>query len=321
MIHSMNDVVPATARATALTPRTYDEAVQFAEMMASSTMVPQEYRGKPANILLALQLGAELGLSPLQAVQSIATVNGRPSVYGDAALALVRASPVCDDIIETFDGTGEDAVAICTAKRRGKAPVVGRFSVRDAKRAHLWGKQGPWSQYPRRMMQMRARSFALRDAFPDVLRGLIVSEEAHDYPREAIDVTPRDTRPDLDAFAGVIDAPQLDPIPQPPAPLSEAAEQPRAEPVSSPDAAAPARGDTIPDMLGGEARPAPVRWRMPRDPSARDWQKFADWIDAQISDGVSGGALRSDNLAALEALKRHDPFAYDGVQERLTAAR
>jgi phage recombination protein Bet len=112
-----------------------------------------------------------------------------------------------------------------------------------------------------------------------------------------------------------------DPIPQEAIPPTAAAEQSRAEPAPSLDAAAPARGDTIPDMLGGEARPAPVRWRMPRDPSARDWQKFADWIDAQISDGVSGGALRSDNLAALEALKRHDPFAYDGVQERLTAAR
>jgi hypothetical protein len=318
----MNDIVPAQTRATALTPRTYEQAVQFAEMMASSTMVPQEYRGKPANILLALQLGAELGLSPLQAVQSIATVNGRPSVYGDAALALVRASPVCDDIIETFEGTGEDAVAICTAKRRGKAPVIGRFSVRDAKRAHLWGKQGPWSQYPRRMMQMRARSFALRDAFPDVLRGLIVSEEAHDYPHDAVDVTPaRDMRPDLDAFAGVIDAPQPDPIPQEAIPPTAAAEQPRAEPVPSPDAAAPARGDTIPDMLGGEARPAPVRWRMPRDPGARDWQQFADWLDAHIADGMSGGALRGDNRAALDALKRHDPVAYDALQERLAAAR
>src|SRR4051794_18834410 len=142
----MNDILPATTRATALTPRTYQEAVDFAALMSKSSMVPQEYRGRPENILLALQLGAELGLSPLQAVQSICTVNGRPTVYGDAALALVRASPACDDVIETFEGSGEDAQAVCTARRRGKAPVVARFGVREAKRAGLWNKSGPWTQ-------------------------------------------------------------------------------------------------------------------------------------------------------------------------------
>jgi hypothetical protein len=60
---------------------------------------------------------------------------------------------------------------------------------------------------------------------------------------------------------------------------------------------------------------------MPRDPSARDWQQFADWLDAHIADGMSGGALCGDNRAALDALKRHDPILYDAVQERLTAAR
>jgi hypothetical protein len=82
------------------------------------------------------------------------------------------------------------------AKRKNRKPVVAKFSVEDAKRAGLWGKQGPWSAYPKRMMQMRARGFALRDAFPDVLKGLISAEEAQDYPdeakpRPAKDITPR----------------------------------------------------------------------------------------------------------------------------------
>jgi len=56
--------------------------------------------------------------------------------------------------------------------------------VEDAKRAGLWAKQGPWTAYPKRMMQMRARGFALRDAFPDVLKGMITAEEAQDYQEE-----------------------------------------------------------------------------------------------------------------------------------------
>jgi hypothetical protein len=133
----------------------------------------------------------------MQALQSIAVVNGRPSVFGDAALAVCKASPVCEFVDEGIDGDGESMAAMCIAKRRGyeKATVV-RFSVSDAKKAGLWGKAGPWSQYPKRMLQMRARGFALRDAFPDVLRGLVTAEEAQDYPtpepaREPVVVRPR----------------------------------------------------------------------------------------------------------------------------------
>jgi hypothetical protein len=114
--------------------------------------------------------------------RAIAVVNGRPSVYGDTALAVCKGSPVCEWVRETIEGEGEHMVAVCQAKRRGDAqPVESRFGVAEAKKAGLWGKQGPWTQYPRRMLQMRARGFALRDAFPDVLRGLVTAEEAADY--------------------------------------------------------------------------------------------------------------------------------------------
>jgi hypothetical protein len=161
---------------------TMADAMKFGEMIANSDFAPKDFRGKPASCVLAIQAGAEIGLSPMQAMQSIAVVNGRPSIYGDAALAVVKASPVCEYVTETIEGDGEQMVAICTAKRRGyPAPTISRFSVADAKKAGLWGKAGPWTQYSRRMLQMRARGFALRDCFPDVLRGLVTAEEAQDY--------------------------------------------------------------------------------------------------------------------------------------------
>jgi hypothetical protein len=116
-------------------------------------------------------------------LQNIATINGKPSVYGDAAMALVQNSPVCEDVKEYFEGEGtSNPIAVCVAKRKNRTEVISKYSVEDAKRAGLWNKQGPWTQYPKRMLQMRARGFALRDAFPDVLKGLITVEEAQDYP-------------------------------------------------------------------------------------------------------------------------------------------
>ena len=164
--------------------QTFADAMKFGETVANSEFAPKDFRGKPASCMLAIQAGCEIGLAPLQALQSIAVVNGRPAVFGDAALAVAKASQVCEYVIEKIDGDGEQMVATCTAKRRGyPEPTVVRFSVADAKKAGLWGKTGPWTQYPKRMLQMRARGFALRDAFPDVLKGLVTAEEAQDYPQ------------------------------------------------------------------------------------------------------------------------------------------
>lgn len=164
-----------------LNPTTLAEALQMAEVISKSSIVPKDYQGNPGNVLVAIQWGMEIGLAPLQAMQNIAVINGRPSLWGDALLALCKASPLCEYITETVDGE----TAICVAKRRGDPqPVVREFSMEDAKKAGLAGKQGPWMQYPKRMLQMRARGFCLRDAFPDVLKGMAVAEEERD--REVI---------------------------------------------------------------------------------------------------------------------------------------
>jgi hypothetical protein len=189
-------------------PATLDEAMKFSEMLARSSMVPRAYQNKAEDILVACQWGREIGLAPMQALQNIAVINGKPSVYGDAAMALVQASAVCEGIEESFEN--EDTmsmVAVCVANRRGRKPVVARFSIEDAKRAGLWGKQGPWQAYPKRMLQMRARGFALRDAFPDVLKGLITAEEAQDYPSDqpAKDITPANP---LDALPAPVSPPE-----------------------------------------------------------------------------------------------------------------
>ena len=178
----MNAITKPAPAATILRPQSFADLVQFANMASKSAMVPRDYQGKPENIMLAIQMGSELGLAPMQSLQNIACVNGRPAVWGDAVVGLCRQSAVCKDIVEAVTGEGDKQVATCTATRVGAEPVVRSFSVDDAKKAGLWGKTGPWQQYPRRMLQMRARGFAVRDAFPDVLRGLITAEEAADTP-------------------------------------------------------------------------------------------------------------------------------------------
>lgn len=181
-----------------LAPRNYEEAQKFANMLSKTEMVPKAYRGKAPDILVAVQMGAEVGLPPMQALQNIAVINGRPSIWGDAAIALVKVRPECESIREYFlnkEGektTGDDYhTAVCIVKRKGQEEEMRTFSLDDAIKAGLKGKQGPWTQYEKRMLQMRARGFCLRDVFPDALKGLGIAEEVQDIPHEEIDVTPK----------------------------------------------------------------------------------------------------------------------------------
>lgn len=164
------------------------ELGRFSEAVSRSPFAPRDFKDA-GSIMVAIQMGMEVGLKPMQALQGIAVVNGRPTIWGDTAKALVMASGLCEDFQEFFEGDGtankKDLKAVCVIKRKGiKSPIRAEFSLADAERAGLAGKQGPWTQYPRRMLQMRARSYAIRDAFPDVLKGLGTAEELGDYTPE-----------------------------------------------------------------------------------------------------------------------------------------
>lgn len=167
-------------------PQSVEQIEMLAKIIARSDLAPKDYRGKPENTMVAIMMGQEIGVSPMQAVQGIAVINGRPSVWGDLLLALCRAHPQCQGIDESleYDNAGNVVAAICRAQRNGHQQER-RFSVEDAKRAGLWTKDGPWKQYPNRMLQMRARGFCLRDVFADALRGLSCAEEQADFAMES----------------------------------------------------------------------------------------------------------------------------------------
>jgi hypothetical protein len=158
----------------------------FAKEISNSNLVPQQFRGKPADIYLAMSWGDELGLSPIQSLQNIAVINGKPSIYGDSLLALCRRSPDFEDIKETVSGEGSARKAVCEVKRRGQSWYKSEFSMADANRAGLLNRSGPWKSYPDRMLKMRARGFALRDVFADKIGGVITSEEANDFPTKTV---------------------------------------------------------------------------------------------------------------------------------------
>ncbi|MEC7798101.1 MAG: hypothetical protein VX755_12370 [Pseudomonadota bacterium] len=196
--------IMAGGQVAALVPQSLDEAFRVAQAIAASGLAPRGL-DKPEQVMVAIMAGAELGLAPFQALQSFAIVNNRPTLWGDGLMAVARAQGI--KAREWLDGEGDAAVAHCEVTRPDTGETIARsFSVSDAKKAGLWNKQGPWQQYPKRMLQMRARAWALRDGCADMLRGFQVREEVEDFQT----VTARQVPTDGPGLAARLAAPEAD---------------------------------------------------------------------------------------------------------------
>ena len=201
-------------------PETLAGAWQMANVFAKSTLVPKGYFDKPYDILVAWDMGKQLGFTPLQALQTIANINGRPGVWGDGFIAIIMNSPRYKDHAEfyTLDPQAaahdvppkemrlqrvtsaqlqnDECTAWCViwVKDRER-PFVGSFSIGQAKRAGLTGKDTPWKTYPERMLINRARGYAGRDGFAAELKGLKLGEELRDTPHDDISVSSTPVEP------------------------------------------------------------------------------------------------------------------------------
>ncbi len=173
-------------------PRTVEEVGRLADAVIAAGMVPNSYNGTNAagtksKLMIGIMKGLEVGFGPITALSHICIINNRPSLYGEAAIALCHRGGAIEWAKHCFTGEEgkDDWTARYSIKRRDQTGTYyGQFSVGDAKRAHLWAnpKRTPWIEYPQRMLLARARAFALREGFADYLMGLSIAEEAEDLP-------------------------------------------------------------------------------------------------------------------------------------------
>jgi len=239
----------------------FEEAYRMASAFAGSGMVPKAYADKPEACFVAMQMGAEIGLPALQAIQNIAVINGKPGIYGDIGKALLlQAGCVIDeDDTEVVQKNGR---ARCKITRPGRPPVERTFSIDNAKTANLWGKEGPWKTYPWRQMAWRAFWFAARDAAADLLRGMKGAEELQDYPPEK----------EVAGSAEFVEQPKR--VGDPPTTSApQVVESQRPDPVSSAGSSPAGAEPVSPPQMGSAATPAAdssVKASEEREPGSDD---------------------------------------------------
>ena len=165
---------------------------QLAAHYSATDMVPKQYKNRPENAAVAIMWGNEIGLAPLQSLQNIAVINGNPSLWGDALVALVKSSGLCELLSTHWDQA--TLTATVTTRRKGEPEEARTFSMQDAQVAGL-ANRDTYKNHPRRMLQARARSHVLRDVYADLIKGFqvreVIEEDAEVYGLGEKDVTPR----------------------------------------------------------------------------------------------------------------------------------
>lgn len=220
----------AGSKPSAIVPTDFEGAYRIANVVVHAGMAPKSL-DSVEKCMVAILHGLEVGLTPMNALQSIAVINGRPTIWGDGAIGLIRASGLLEYMREFYENEDdpEKMKAVCIVKRKGEPKEVrGDFSMADAKKAKLLAKDGPWQTYPKRMLKMRAR-WPLRDTFADVLKGLALKEEVEDQERAEAEPR-RSAPPPPDVQAEQIAAQPAGPRRAPPPPTKAEAEEPQPEP-------------------------------------------------------------------------------------------
>lgn len=184
-------MAPAKSTALATPPSRYSvtmeikspaDLIQLAGIFYSGGASSLQGVSSPNHVARIIMAGSEVGLSPAQSLDTIMMCNGRTTIYGDGAMALIMASGLLVKIKEWIEGEGDNMVAKATIQRQGLEEETFQFSAADAKQMDLWNnpKKDNWKKDPKGMLTWRCRSRWQRGRFADVLRGLNLYEVAAD---------------------------------------------------------------------------------------------------------------------------------------------
>lgn len=175
------------------------DRIEHAKIVAQSSLIPAEYRGKPADIVWAMDIGDALGVPYTQVMQSMVVARGKMTMSADLMGAVVRRAGHRLRLREDGDSVTADLI-------RSDDPDY-TFTVTwdkaKARAAGLWGSRGPWQQYPRQMLRARAITEVCRQGASDALAGTV-------YTPEELESTPAQNAPQRPAQQPAEDRTQRD---------------------------------------------------------------------------------------------------------------
>jgi hypothetical protein len=207
-------IATQTTSLTPFEPTNIEQAMTLATTLSKSGLIPDSLRNKPADVLVVLMTGRELGLGPMQALRGIAVINGKPVLSADLLVAqCLRHRDVCEwfRLVESTD-----KAARYETKRAGSEPVAMAWTIEQANAAGLTGK-GPWKAHTAAMLRARCSAALARAVYPDLVGGMYETDEGNEMraPARVVDLAqpPQDVTPPTTPVVTV----EAQPVESPPA--------------------------------------------------------------------------------------------------------
>lgn len=163
----------------------FKEGWNMAGVLANSDLIPQHFRGKKENCLIALNMAQRMQADPLMVMQNLVIVHGNPTFEAKFAIACFNAtgkySPIRYQEVGERDKDSWGYKAYAIEKASGEVcegPIV---TIRTAKAEGWYNKNEKWKNIPDLMLRYRAASWFIRTTDPGVMMGFQTKEEAEDF--------------------------------------------------------------------------------------------------------------------------------------------
>ena len=168
-----------------------ERALKFSEIMAQADIIPAHYRGKTANVFIAVQSALRMNLDPMHVMQNTFVISGRLGMVSSFAISLANGSGLFDSGISyKIEGKGDDLKVTAYANLKKSGWEISYTITMKEARAERWTKNAKYRTLPELMLRYRAATLLIRTHVPEVLNGMHMVEEIEDVAIATKDVTP-----------------------------------------------------------------------------------------------------------------------------------
>ena len=161
----------------------FNNLFTMAQALAKSDLVPEAYKGKTTNIMLAIDTANRMGLSPMFVMEQMSIVRGKRTWSGQACSTLVNGYPRFKNVRLVYvgkEGTSEWGAYVTAVKKDTDEQIKGTTVTMKMAEMEGWTSNSKWKSMPEQMLAYRAYSFFARVHCADALNGFMVEGEPED---------------------------------------------------------------------------------------------------------------------------------------------
>lgn len=169
----------------------FNQLLRAAQMLSQTSIIPQNYQGKPQDCFLAIEMANRMGVSPIVVMQNMYVVKGKPSWAGQACTMLINSCGKFKDVKHIYTGEKGTPNRGCyvTATRISDGSTVNGVEVTmQMAQAEGWTSNSKWRNLPELMLAYRASAFFARVYCPEAMMGVQTTEEVYDADVKPVSV-------------------------------------------------------------------------------------------------------------------------------------